>query len=177
MKENTQVEDCKTWTAVFNKLPMYMKLKTRDVSLSLLNITYDIASNLTYTLSLMLDKNRTLNPTELETDLEFCDWFAEFRRSIIQLKANTKGMCEKLVKKYTPDAAAGVAELFGPKKDRFVMNTWGIEDARHLRNRFEDLFLSVMPQSYKQEVIPDDKSTDFKVHRYSQPDSVDSLGG
>lgn len=163
MKDNTQAEDLKTWMSAFNKLPMYMKLKTRDVCLSLLNITYDITSNLTYTLNLMLDKNKTLNPSDLEIDLEFCDWFAEMRRNIIQLKSTTKGMFETLVKKYTPDAVSGVGELFSPRKDRFVYSTWGIEDTRHIRNRFEDIFLSVMPQSYKQEVIPDDKTVDFKV--------------
>lgn len=163
MKENVQLEEIKTWTSVFNKLPMYMKLKTRDVCLTMLNVTYEVTSNLTYTLNLMLDKNKGLNPTDLETDLDFCDWFADVRRNFIQLKAGTKGMYEKLVKQYSPDAVSGVSELFGPKKDRFVFNTWGVEDSRHLRNRFEDIFLSIMPTSYKQEVIPDDKTVDFKV--------------
>lgn len=83
---------------------------------------------------------------------------------ILNLKKEAQTHFDTLAEQYVDQRKRSqVSGLFSFKKNSVLKQEWNIEDRRDLRKKFEDLFMAVLPKSYKQDVMPGDHQIEFKV--------------
>lgn len=172
MKDNSDLDVApKTWMASFNNLPLFFKIKSKDLSNSIVNVAVDCSLNLTYLMTLVC-KQPNFNLNQLEIDEDFHDWFTATRRCVLEFKQTMKKQYESLANKYCQEHKESAADLFSMKRDKTIEAQFGITDKKDTRQKLEDILLSLMPSASRQEQIPDDKALDFKVFRCEQDGPV-----
>ena len=152
---------------------MSMRIKSKDINNSLINVTQEVAANLVYSLDL-INKNKFVNLNDLEMDIDYSDWFSGLRKTITSFKHNVKSHFERLGTSYCGDKADVIMDLFSPRRPKTIEKEWGIEDNRDIRKKLEDILLTILPPNYKRDYIPDDKAVDFKVFYFNIDKSSDA---
>lgn len=152
----------KQWVTVFNRLPLFFRVKCKDVNDALINVTHDIATNLGYVLGMVM-ANKELNPIELEMDVVLMDWFSDLRKLVLKFKEQVKGHFEELSRNYCKSNLQAVSDLFTFKKSQITKQFWGIEDKRDIRKKMEDVLHTILHPSVKQDILLSERNVDFKV--------------
>ena len=162
MKEQTEASFEKSWASTFNNLPLHMKIKSKDVNNSMIQCVNEVCGNLSYLLSCVSD-----NPDatfDLDTDDFFVDWFSDLRKMVLKFKSGVRDHYENMESRYCKERDIGcVKELFGHKKSKFIKGRFGFEDERDARMKIEDVLRTVYASSFKPDLLPDDRSCDFKT--------------
>lgn len=162
MKEAVEQEYEKTWTHMYNQLPLFMRIKTKDLCHTVVSSMYDVCSNLTYLLSCMVDHKD--EHQDLEMDPAIMDWFSDVRKSTIHFKQSMRDKFEQVAGKYCSEKdKQAVHDLFSHKKNETIKKRWKYEDNRDIRKKVEDILMVILPHSFRSDHIPDNRSLDFKT--------------
>jgi hypothetical protein len=161
---------------MYSQLPLFMKIKTKDLCNTIVSSMYDVCSNLTYLLSCVND-HKDHHP-DLEMDTAILDWFSDVRKSTLSFKQSMREKFEQIAGVYCREQdRQTVHDLFSHKKYETIKKKWNYEDNRDIRKKVEDILMVILPHSFRNDHIPDSRSLDFRTSVSMLEDELNTFEG